>query len=87
MTPWRTADVLDEVAELLTQGNKHLVFVFDGLCVPVRRVVRLSKSCKGWPTVEEGDEFLQPTAPTFYTLHPQGSRAYEERNESDPERF
>lgn len=32
MTPLRTTNVLDEVAEFLTQSNKDLVFVLDGFC-------------------------------------------------------
>lgn len=36
MAPLSTTDILDEVAKLLAESNEDLVFVFDGLCVPVR---------------------------------------------------
>lgn len=32
MTPLRTANVLDEIAEFLAQGNKNLVLVLNGFC-------------------------------------------------------
>lgn len=36
MTPLRTANVLDEVTQLFTQSDKHLIFVLDGFCLYVR---------------------------------------------------
>lgn len=59
VSPWRAADILNEVAKLLAQGNKHFVFIFNGLCV---RVLEVAFECGTWEkelrTVEEGDEFL-----------------------------
>lgn len=58
VTPLRTADVLDEVAQLLAQGNEDLVLVFDRLCSPVRGRCTHELSGEGQQTVEEGDELL-----------------------------
>lgn len=40
VTPLRTADILDEIAQFLAQGNEDLVLIFNGLCSPVRGCAR-----------------------------------------------
>lgn len=47
MAPLRSTNVFNEVAKLLTQGDKDLILVFDGLCHPVRVMCRLIKWGRG----------------------------------------
>lgn len=47
MTPLRPTNIFDEVAKLLTQGDKDLVLVLNGLCHAVRVMCRHIKWGRG----------------------------------------
>lgn len=52
VTPLGTADILDEIPELLAQGHEDLILILDGFCIQ-----RVSSQCSvGRGRVESSDK-------------------------------
>lgn len=68
MTPLRSPDIFDEIAELLAEGYQNLVLILDRFCVVNGKIRTIRKDeCtrrrkrapgKLGPTVKKGDELL-----------------------------